>query len=105
MICEFLLLYSSVYLVFLSFKECCRYAEDGEDDEKRCIRVPYQDVKIPSYGGEECCICLETFEKTTPVCVFPCNHFVCSGCFDLWVDEVDEKENVRLRCPLCNTVV
>jgi hypothetical protein len=104
MICEFLLLYSSVYLVFLSVKECCRYVEE-DAIETRCASVLYKDVQMPSYGGDECCICLDTFEKETVVSVFPCNHFICKRCFDAWIDEKDDGDVLYLKCPLCNAEV
>jgi len=42
---------------------------------------------------QECCICYEVVENVK----LPCNHYVCSKCFDIHV----KKATNIVRCPIC----
>lgn len=109
MVCEFLLLYSTLYMLFCSMKSCCCPGRD--DDPGAPGRVFLSPVvaygslgeKTRGQCGDECCICMEPYEPFTAVNVLPCNHFLCHLCFQQWF-ALNDLKDTPLRCPLCNQV-
>lgn len=110
MICEFLLLYSTVYMLFYSVKSCCGWSSSEDTDATGIVLispvVTYRDLGEKTRGqcGDECCICLDPFMPSTLVNLLPCNHFLCHACYSQWI-KVNLIKEAPIRCPLCNQVL
>lgn len=111
MFCEFILFYSSVYLLILSVKNCFRTDtrdNDNDDTEKEILHKKILNVcTIEVYHPDnlyhscmsECCICLEPYKKRSLIRRMPCRHFFCNDCFQQWIQTT---RNPDYPCPLCN---